>query len=247
MARSDATMKKILLVFCMGILVFALSLGGYAKADTKNYYGYTADDLKENSESLYTSLIGFTEEELEQFRNSDDQITSKAVQSYIKIRDKIGDYVGISDFEIEEDKDILITKLSIAYSKRDVVLTVVYDSDLAVTSILTEMNYTLGEKMLKAGQNTIIGIVTVFLVLILISFLIWLFKYINKRDSNRKTNEVKQLGENLIEPVLQPIVSQEESVDDLELIAVIAAAIAASTHSSPEEFIVRSIKRRTTK
>ena len=36
----------------------------------------------------------------------------------------------------------------------------------------------------------------------------------------------------------------EEKKDDLELVAVIAAAIAAATGTSTDDFVVRSIKRR---
>ena len=41
-------------------------------------------------------------------------------------------------------------------------------------------------------------------------------------------------------------VAEEELADDLELVAVISAAIAAYTGSSTDGFVVRSIKRSTT-
>ena len=40
--------------------------------------------------------------------------------------------------------------------------------------------------------------------------------------------------------------AEEELADDLELVAVIAAAIAAYTGTSTDDFVVRSIKRSTT-
>ena len=39
-------------------------------------------------------------------------------------------------------------------------------------------------------------------------------------------------------------VSQPDATDDMELVAVITAAIAASTGASTDSFVVRSIKRR---
>ncbi|MBR5584493.1 MAG: OadG family protein, partial [Lachnospiraceae bacterium] len=44
-------------------------------------------------------------------------------------------------------------------------------------------------------------------------------------------------------PVAAPVAAEEELVDDLELVAVISAAIAAYTGSSSDGFVVRSIKR----
>ncbi|MFR5731673.1 MAG: OadG family transporter subunit [Clostridium sp.] len=46
-----------------------------------------------------------------------------------------------------------------------------------------------------------------------------------------------------IAPVAAPAAEEEELVDDLELVAVITAAIAASTNSSTDSLVVRSIKR----
>ena len=47
------------------------------------------------------------------------------------------------------------------------------------------------------------------------------------------------------DPVVEQIAKREgQLVDDLELVAVISAAIAAATGSSTDGFVVRSIKRR---
>ena len=47
-------------------------------------------------------------------------------------------------------------------------------------------------------------------------------------------------------PAAAPVAVEEELVDDLELVAVISAAIAAYTGTSSDGFVVRSIKRSTT-
>lgn len=95
----------------------------------------------------------------------------------------------------------------------------------------------------SAGQalmNTLMGMGTVFIVLIFISFLISLFKYINKIGSGKQTVEVKPASA----PVpVQMVEEEEELADDTELAAVITAAIAAYAGTSSEGFQVRSIKR----
>lgn len=241
-------MKKILLILCMITGIFSMTILAGATSDTKYYNGYTADDLKSNSESLYTSLSEFTDEELAQYLMSGDTITSQAVKSWSNIKDEIGEFVGIGDFEVEESKDAITTKLLVDYSERDVILTVVYDENLSVISITAEKEYTLGETMKKAGLNTIMGMGTVFAILILIAFLISLFKYINKWEESKKIKNNDVTNQDFVKkPVIESVVAEEELVDDLELIAVISAAIAASMGTSTDEFIVRSIKRRATK
>ena len=89
-------------------------------------------------------------------------------------------------------------------------------------------------------MNTLMGMGTVFVVLILISLIISCFKifpYLEK----------KKAGKNAAEPTVVEQVAQREEqqlTDDLELVAVITAAIAAGTGASTDSFVVRSIHRR---
>lgn len=99
------------------------------------------------------------------------------------------------------------------------------------------------EVMSKALMNTAMGISIVFIVLIMISLIISLFQLIPKIQEafSKKSNpadEVKQ-----VKPEVAPVVAAKADNSN-ELIAVIAAAIAASTGASTDSFVVRSIKRR---
>lgn len=238
-------MKKIIAILCMFTLVFSTLL--YTSAETKSYNGYTADDLKSNSESLYTSLSSFSQEEIDQYIKSEDSITSQAVQSWANIKDEIGDFIAIGDFAIEESEDVITTKLSIDYTQKDITLTVVFDENLTVLSILLEKENTIAEKMGRAGLNTIMGMGTVFVILIFITFLISLFKYIRKWEENGKSKNGNQKLEEEVEdkkPTVEVEVLEQNLVDDLELVAVISAAIASATDTSVDGFVVRSIKRR---
>lgn len=94
----------------------------------------------------------------------------------------------------------------------------------------------LGKRMTEAGVNTLVGMGTVFVVLIFISLLISCFKFISVFENKIKKAPVP-------EPP-SPIIEEEEDLtDDLELAAVITAAIAADTGSSPSGLVVRSIRR----
>ena len=109
----------------------------------------------------------------------------------------------------------------------------------------------MGELMGRAVLNTLIGMGTVFVVLILISLIISCFSVIPKlqaKSEARKAAKTTQETGTGIDKALTQIAAQESSVDetdDLELAAVIAAAIAASEGAaSTDGFVVRSIRRR---
>lgn len=116
---------------------------------------------------------------------------------------------------------------------------------LGLTACGDELKATLAD----AGQNTLIGMGVVFFVLILISLVISLFKLINSaQDKAAKKKEAKTkngtpVSEVAEEPAPAEDEPEEELTDDLELVAVIAAAIAASENTDPSGIVVRSIRR----
>lgn len=98
-------------------------------------------------------------------------------------------------------------------------------------------------EMLKiAALNTLMGIGTVFLVLIIISLIIYALGIIGRKQ-NKKVEIVSSLPE---EPMSSNVESCEEiNLDEeYELVAVIMAAIAASEDVPADSLIVRSIRRR---
>lgn len=98
-----------------------------------------------------------------------------------------------------------------------------------------------GELMAEAGVNTLLGMGTVFCVLILISFIISLFKYLNKASAPKKEEK-----KDSVDKAVEQISANEDTAndDDTELAAVIAAAIAAYEGSkSASGYVVRSIRR----
>lgn len=101
----------------------------------------------------------------------------------------------------------------------------------------------LSDRMANAGFNTVLGMGTVFLMLIVMALIIYAFRIIpviQKKFSGKKTETQPAIAE---EP--QAVVPDEEELtDDLELVAVIAAAIAASEQVPVDSFRVRTIKRR---
>ncbi|MBQ7480719.1 MAG: OadG family protein [Lachnospiraceae bacterium] len=149
--------------------------------------------------------------------------------------------------------DTLIVDIPAQFENRDAEIEFVYKDDLSktLTSFAVNINYSFGEKMEKAGLNTLLGMGTVFIVLILLSLLIGSFNFINKAQSaaeKRKLEGAEQAAPAQNEPAAP---AAQTSSDDDEITAVIAAAIAAyqaDSGISPAEsggYYVRSIRRRT--
>ena len=101
----------------------------------------------------------------------------------------------------------------------------------------------LGEVIKKAGMNTLMGMGTVFLVLILISIIIYFLGFIGKAGNKAvKTPDKEPEKEKIVEAAAA---EPEDLTDDFELVAVIAAAIAASEGVPADSLVVRSIRRKT--
>lgn len=77
------------------------------------------------------------------------------------------------------------------------------------------------------------GMGIVFAVLILIAIIIWAFKFI-KQPGKKEVVVPEPL------PVQAPV---EEETDDLELVAVITAAIAASLNTTTDKLQVKSFRK----
>lgn len=122
------------------------------------------------------------------------------------------------------------------------------DIYLVMTSCTLNLDKTMGDLMSKAALNTLLGMGTVFVVLILISLIISLFSFIPKIQASftKKEAPAKVAAPTAPAPVAVVEAQNEDLADDTELVAVIAAAIAAYEGTSADGFRVRSIRRANT-
>ncbi|MCR4640799.1 MAG: OadG family protein [Lachnospiraceae bacterium] len=129
----------------------------------------------------------------------------------------------------------------------DGIIEIIFDKNHHITSITVNTVLTMGESMERAGVNTLIGMGSVFIMLIVIAIIISLLKFVPMIMDGLKGKPVEKTEESL-DKTIAGIVEREEAQeiveDDTELVAVIAAAIAASEGAaSTEGFVVRSIRR----
>ena len=215
---------------------YALSLDEAEYEEATEYFmanglGQYGDAVKEAGlpKFLSTSFVGF-----------DDLL-----DSYKDIKDvKVGDFVELGTVEVEKSGKTITATVISDFSKRDLKTTFVYnanDVDAGPTAVDIEPVYTLGETMQKAALNTVMGILIVFCMLVVMSGVIKCFEIIPKLEKRAKEKNTQE-ETTVVTPVVTAAPKKE--TDDLQLVAVIAAAIAASTGASTDSFVVRSIKKR---
>ena len=166
-----------------------------------------------------------------------------SVQSWVNAKEELGAYKQILAQDIDVDDDIVIKTDCEFENGESVVTTTLSLDDLSLVSMeFATAEKTMGQKMEEAVLNTLMGVCVVFVMLFFLSFLISQFKHISKLEEGFKKKNAPAAPAPA--PVAAPApVEEEEVADDGELIAVIAAAIAAAEGTSTDGFVVRSIKK----
>lgn len=260
--------KKLVLLLCLIACLFAITACSskkeaatfeYDEATVKETATLWMDSWNQMDFSIYDDAT------LEEYVSSGqmDEATRTVFATWRQTQSNIGDFVKVKDVVIEEAGDMITVIFTVDYegTKNNVIFKIPFDSSLNVDSnaIIVEESQAISNKMESALLNIIIGMGTVFVVLIFISCLIGMFKIIpmiQKKMDKRQEAEMDVVT--AIDHTVSQIVEQEELeemeaveelVDDGELVAVITAAIMASMTSNGEEvpadgLVVRSIKRR---
>lgn len=237
-------LKSLLAMVCVLALTLAMSVCAFA-ADT-----VTEDEVanyKSAAETLISQIAGFSDEEIENYLAQDDAFTTATMESWKSVKDELGAYSSIVSQDVEKDGDVVTisTVAQFEKAKADVVLMLDLGQQM-YTSMTYSVQYSLTANMQRAGMNTLMGIGIVFLMLVFLSFVIGLFKYIEKFQNvgKKKAAEEAPKAEEAPAPAIaQSEAADEDFADDLELVAVISAAIAAYENTSGDSFVVRSIKK----
>lgn len=234
--------KRIGLVISCLLLLMLSACGEDPR--TVDYNGYTYDDLQAACQSTVRTLEELSPVQLQQYIDSGSDESAALVESWINNRADLGNFVSFGDFEVTKAGKTLTAAQIVNYEARPLILTYVFNyNTMEVTDITVDLVYTTGEKMSKAGLNTIMCIAIVFAVLIIISLVISAFKLINvaQQAAEKKNAPGAPANDTFVEQISQRETTQQ---DNHELVAVIAAAIAAATGTSTDDFVVRSIRRR---
>ena len=242
--------KQVLLVLCVMACLVSLT-ACEAQTDKQSSLGDSESmALQQSAEVMLEGFveIGSTrgEEAVVQYRENDMEVMASAMESYMSVSKDLGAFVSTNSGWADKTDGGYIITLDTTFEKRKCEFTITLDKRLEqVTSVSFNPVYTTGENMIKAALNTLMGMGTVFIVLIFISWLISCFKYIRQFEDNMKKKKTPAPVPEVSRASAAPAASEsvEALTDDLELVAVITAAIAASTGASADGLVVRSIRR----
>ncbi len=274
--RKVTFMKKRIALMLSIVMTLAMMLTACGTDPTKvDYNGYSYEELQQNlyenlnlviAISQMCDMLEIESADLQERANADyydyfiqngvteEQIAAAA--EWDTVAAEFGEAADSNEesFTVTKAGNTLTTDLNLLFtaadeSTREVQFEVVYEYySMEITGISINPVYSLGEKMSKAGLNTLISMTIVFCVLILISLIIYAFNiipYLEKRKKNKAAADDAQELEKYYEPAAGADAASDGMDDtDTELVAVIAAAIAASEGTSTGDFVVRSINRR---
>ncbi|MGN0304652.1 MAG: OadG family transporter subunit [Lachnospiraceae bacterium] len=234
-------MKKLLLVLGMITCMLDLTACSDEKDMLTENYGVTKEQALEYGQGLVETMNEIIRGgEMAQYES--EEIIYPALENFASALEEIGDYQSVTDYTVDYGDGVTIT-LEINGTQRGATVEIILDKELMLVSITTNVIYSFGEMMAKAGLNTLMGMGTVFVVLILICLLISSFSLIAKVQ--KKSAKKQEQSIPVTDRVVEQIIEREEQSDDSELVAVIAAAIAAyEGAASSDGYIVRSIKKR---
>lgn len=270
--------KKLLTLACMITCIFGLTACGEEKVFTDYEQQKVAmaeqmasqaivplfSDYLCNEDAMRSMLGGaqfdeFTADEVAYLCEqtfgiqADGYTLISGVDSFRSALDAMGGITGTGRASAKISDKQIIVSLEVNGAKKNAEAEIIFSNDMFLRLESASLNPTasMGELMSRAAMNTLIGMGTVFTVLILISLIISGFNFIpriQKALSGKKEVKAVQAEKEGIENAVAQIEAQEEVADEsdsLELVAVIAAAIAAGEGAvSTDGFVVRSIRRR---
>ena len=247
--------KKITSVFMTFLVMAALVIGSTSVV-------FAADEADADTESkliqygewLTDQIISMTDEDIETYLKAEDAFTVNAAQVWKDSKDELGKQ------KKDEEKKDKSAKTTVDLKNGQYVVTVpktfektnanfvyVFSNLNTVDSVSIDVQYGMAKTLQRAGLNTLMGIGTVFVMLVLLSLLISLFRFIPnpeaKKAAEAKAAKAAKEAETAAIAAAAPAQAEENLADDGELVAVIAAAIAAAEGTTTDGFVVRSIRK----
>ena len=183
----------------------------------------------------------YSDDDLANMEASDQQFYARAAEAWEEAKADLGEVKSLEDGTLEVDGD---------FEKNPGIVRVFWNISTG-TPVPTDLTITVEESkgvlIGQAGMNTIIGIGTVFVMLIFLIFVISSFDYIlgDKKKKKAPAAPVQEASKAVAAPVVEETAPE---ADDMELQAVITAAIAMyeedMASASGDAYVARPIRRK---
>lgn len=199
-------------------------------------------------------------------------LNAETEDEYTEAMTAYNEFLSRVDATVEEEEDTVVVTIGAVYSDRKVDYGFVYEENPAaaysyeltgqntaaykIKEINVTPEYTFSEKMGKAGSNTLVGMGTVFVVLIFISLIIAQLEKvakaitsvanaISRKKGNQEEGETAAVAAVSNSGTAPAAVSTANPMDDKQLVAVITAAVMAANvaDGGSDKLVVRSIRK----
>lgn len=245
--------KKILLACILTLSVLAVTACGSKQTELTDQEQL---NLEMTAAQMAYNIIDLEDEQIdmliEQYEYEQNVPLANGFNSWKSAKKELGEFIGFAgsgSTKIESDGSYTMT-LPLEFENRncEFIMGLKGRALKDTGNIISYINqltfnpeYTMGEKLGQAGTNLLIGMGTVFAVLIFLAWIISLFKYVNKAEQKvEEKKKAKAAAKTAAAPAkaeaapaakaAQPapaVTVSPAPASDAELQAVIAAAIAA--------------------
>lgn len=217
--------------------------------ESQGMYADYYESIEASIVQTLETLSSMSDEQIQQIIENGTNASEVAMAAnWDGVREELGNFVEVTDQQVTEDGNSITVASQAVYDgvDEDTAVEVMYQFNLTDGSATLEWNveYPISTLMSQAAMNTVMGLGVVFVVLIFLTFVIGQVHWIpDMLGGKEKEKAAAQAAAPVPAAVPAPVSEPEELVDDLELVAVITAAIAASQQTSTDGFVVRSIKK----
>lgn len=198
--------------------------------------------LTSTAESLSQTIVELSQEEIDDYRESGDEFTVNTMEVWENSRKELGEFESMGESMVEKTTTGYSVKIPAQFSERNAEIVYLFDQTGVPISFSMDIQYPLSALLKRAGMNTLMGLGIVFAMLIFLTLVISLFRFIGKKEE-KPQKEIEDLPRPAQAQRQSRPVDMQENLDDQELIAVIAGAIAAYEGTSTDSFVVRSIRK----
>ncbi|RKD30975.1 DUF3887 domain-containing protein [Lacrimispora algidixylanolytica] len=235
-------LKRIAMGLTMAVCLLSFSINSKAETAPQQVDPNAQSQLEQIAEPFLQMFVDLKDEDVEKFKTQAEQaaIFSKAADSWKSLKPELGELVSIGDdVKITTTPEGYSATVNAVFEKKSITFTVAMDSTL--TKIVS-VDFT-PEKSANSQEDLYgwLAVGAIVLVLAIIG--------VRKFNGGSKDSSSEESSTNAPAAVSsapqEGTASQAEVnlMDDMELVIVLIAAIAASTGSSPSGLVVRSIKR----
>ena len=229
--------RKAALCFALALSVLTLAACGNSSKDTvepidPSVKSALEEQAKQYAEqSIYTLSDAEIETQIKSAYKTKDEITYNGLTNYLNDKDRLGAFVSVDDAVASKTEDGYSIEINSTFENRTLKLTLGLNELTGKTTEMTfEPHYSLAEQMTDAGANLLVGMGTVFCVLIFIAWVISMFKYISvfeKKMKDKKDKKAPAEAPKAAAPAPKAAAPAPAAKQDDVMQAVIAAAIAA--------------------